>query len=84
MHHALINHISKIADHFQVVPVLPFSLVDRSGVAEKDGQSDQQSQLSLADSSTVQFWLSTLLVAFGLSLTFAARKSIPNSGLYNS
>ncbi|KAL8919080.1 MAG: hypothetical protein Q9208_006964 [Pyrenodesmia sp. 3 TL-2023] len=39
-----------------VVPVLPFSLVERSGVREKD----------------VQFWLSTLLVAFGLSLTVAA------------
>ncbi|KAL8640414.1 MAG: hypothetical protein Q9228_002664 [Teloschistes exilis] len=39
-----------------VVPVLPFSLVKRSGVPKKD----------------VQFWLSTLLVAFGLSLTLAA------------
>ncbi|KAL9584484.1 MAG: hypothetical protein Q9212_002096 [Teloschistes hypoglaucus] len=39
-----------------VVPVLPFSLVERSGVPKKD----------------VQFWLSTLLVAFGLSLTVAA------------
>lgn len=39
-----------------VVPVLPFSLVERSGISEKD----------------VQFWLSTLLVAFGLSLTVAA------------
>ncbi|KAI4267554.1 MAG: hypothetical protein L6R38_008203 [Xanthoria sp. 2 TBL-2021] len=39
-----------------IVPVLPFSLVERSGVREKD----------------VQFWLSTLLVAFGLSLALAA------------
>ena len=38
------------------MPVLPFSLVERSGVREKD----------------VQFWLSTLLVAFGLSLFVAA------------
>ena len=38
------------------MPVLPYSLVERSGVPEEH----------------VQFWLSTLLVAFGLSLALSA------------
>lgn len=39
-----------------VVPVLPFSLIDRSGVSE----------------SMVQTWLSVLLMAFGLATTIGA------------
>jgi len=50
------NRIGDRADSSQIVPVLPFSLVQRSGMAQ----------------DSIQFWTSMLLVIFGISMVFAA------------
>ena len=57
----------------QVVPVLPFSLVERSGVAPDDGNNHVIFPTQIL-TKPVQFWASMLLMTFGISMALGARK----------
>ena len=56
--------------------MLPFSLVERSGQREENGMLFflAAAKEQLAEQKLVQFWLSSLLGAFGLALAVSARE----------
>lgn len=70
-----------IQNYTKVVPVLPFSLVERSGVSEDHGEllifsldEERQGPTTKFRLYIVQLWLSTLLMVFGATMTLGARK----------
>ncbi|PPJ54318.1 hypothetical protein CBER1_06123 [Cercospora berteroae] len=57
-----------------LVPILPYSLVERLNVQPEDGRQDitvllkpKNTEQEADEDETVQFWLSSMLVAFGLA-----------------
>ena len=64
--------------HVQIVPVIPFALTNRVGVAQEDGTPTSHSASTPSTTyshlpPTVQHWVSVLLAVYGASLLGAAR-----------
>ena len=56
------------------MPVLPFSLKERSGVPEDQSKASPNRFVAIADGDTVQWWNSFIFAVFGAAILIGSRE----------